>query len=139
MTEHTELPGKIAAEMVVLGAASLLGGHLLLESLSVALVCKDLLLLERFLGKADLDFDDRSSIDNACPGLALIDKELVTRDFDSLTLLEVAREATEEVGLQDLGLDQFDCLAWLAARCLERLLGRPDGGYADNAHAFGHA
>lgn len=61
--------------------------------------------MECFLSKADLHLDDRALIDYTRAWLTLIDKELVTCNFQRLTLLQIADYPAEEVGLQDLALD----------------------------------
>ena len=89
-------------------AARLLLSHLLLQAFCIALIGEHLLLLERFLRETDLHLDDRTFVDNARSGLALVDEELVPCDLYRLALLQVAHQASKEVRLQDLTLDQLD-------------------------------
>ena len=120
------------------GGVGLLRGHLLLETLCIALISQDLLFLERLLSESNLDFDYRAFINNAGPRLTLIDKELVAGNLDCLALFKVAHQATKEVRLQDLVLYQLDRLVGLAIRLVECFLGGPDWGDPHNPHTLGH-
>lgn len=80
-------------------------GHLLLQTLSVPLVCQHLLLLECLLSKANFYFDDRTFVDDASARLAFINEKLLASNLDCLSFLKVAHVATKEVRLQDLEPD----------------------------------
>ena len=127
---HTEREG---------GCVGLLCGHLLLEALSVTLISQDLLFLERFLSKSNLNFYNWALIDNSSSRLTLIDKEFVSCNLNGLALFKVAHKASKEVWLQNLILYQLDCFVGLAIRLVEGFLSWPDRGDPHNSHTLGHA
>ena len=85
----------------------------MLEALGVPLISQHLLLLECLLSEADFNFDDGAFVDDARAWLTLVNEELLPSDHDCLTFLEVAHEPTEEVLLENLCLDQLNCLTGL--------------------------
>ena len=112
--------------------------HLLLQALSVSLIGQHLLFLECFLRESDLNFNYRCLIDDPCPRLTLIHKELVPCDLNCLTFLQIAHEASKEVWLQDLWLDQLDRLVGLTTGCCKHLLRWPDRSNSDDPDTLGH-
>lgn len=114
-------------------------GHLLLQALRVALVGQNLLLLERFLRESDFNLDYRALIDDASPWLTLVDEELMARNLDRLTLLQVAHQPAKEVRLENLTLYQLDRLVGPSVRRVKGFLRRPNRGYSHDPHTFWHA
>ena len=120
------------------GASRLVWSHLLLEALSVTLVRKHLFLLECFLCKTDLNFNDRTLVNYSSPWLALIDKKLMASNLDCLSLLQVAHQSAKEMRLQNLTLDQLNRLICSSVRRVECFLSRPYWRDADDSNALRH-
>ena len=94
--------------------------------------------MECLLGEADLYLNDRTFVDDACPGLALVDKELVTGDLDRLSLLQVAHQTTKEVRFQDLTLDQLNRLVRFTIGNIKRFLSWPNRSHSHNPDTLRH-
>ena len=114
-------------------------GHLILETLCIALISQDLFLLESLLGKANLNFYNGAFINDASSWLTLVDKELLTSDHDCLTFFKVAHGTTEEVWLENLALDQPDGLSLFLGSFCESFLCWPNRCNSDHSDTFRHA
>ena len=119
--------------------ARVLCSHLILETLCIALISQDLLLLKSLLWEADLNFYDGALINYTSSWLTLVDKELFTSDHDCLTFFKIAHGTAEEVWLENFALDQPDGLSLFLCSFCESLLSWPDRSDSDHPDTLWHA
>jgi len=82
----------------------------------------------------------RLSINYALSRLAVIDEEVVRKNFDGFALLQVdLHEARFKVGRENLVVQVAEHLLLVATALVEILLGCPDRGNTHHSYIFGHA